>query len=77
MERTCNYFTKDKAIKYYLYDGDIWLKFPKLTAIIDESDFMPFEELRFEMITNSSLIDVVMNQNQASEEEDNIDDDDL
>ena len=38
---------------------------------------MPFQELRFEMITNSSLIDVVMNQNQASEEEDNIDDDDL
>lgn len=29
------------------------------------------------MQTDSSLIDVVMNQNQVSEEEDNVDDDDL
>ena len=36
---------------------------------------MPYDELKFEMIKDSSLIDVVMTQNQASEEEENGDDD--
>jgi hypothetical protein len=36
LEKNCQYFTKDKTIKFYLYNGDIWTKFPKLTATIDE-----------------------------------------